>query len=82
MLPSPPGLESLKFVFLYDPFYLESETKSYILDWATPQTKKKVAKFLKDNADRNGSSIFQTFTYSKKKVSGPNAVILINASFF
>jgi hypothetical protein len=81
MLPSPPGIEGLKFVFLYDPFYLESGSKSYILDWATPQIKKQVAKFLMDN-DRNKRPIFQTFTHSKKKVSGPNAKLPINAIFF
>ncbi|KAF9453055.1 hypothetical protein P691DRAFT_119992 [Macrolepiota fuliginosa MF-IS2] len=66
--PRPPrGLGNAQLVFLYDPFYLETGTQTFILDWVTPQANKDIKDWLK-NSDRGGDSpILHTFTFSKKK---------------
>ncbi|KAJ3576189.1 hypothetical protein NP233_g588 [Leucocoprinus birnbaumii] len=66
--PSPPlGLPDVKTVFLHDPFYLESESGTYIFDWVTPTGNQRIVEWLRGSGQGDEASVFHTFTFSKKK---------------
>lgn len=63
----PPGLPNVRIVFLYDPFYLESENGTYIFDWVTPTGNQAIVNWLRHSDDGDRNPVFHTFTFSKKK---------------
>ena len=54
-------------IFLYDPFWLEREDGTYLIDWAEHEDVDKIKKYLKGK--ENPAAIFQLFSFPVHRVS-------------
>jgi hypothetical protein len=54
-------------IFLYDPFWLEREDGSYLIDWAEREDVDKIKKYLKGK--ENPAAVFQLFSFPVHRVS-------------
>ena len=56
-------------MFLYDPFWLEREDGTYLIDWAEREDVDKIKKYLKGK--ENPAAVFQLFSFPIHRVSPP-----------
>ena len=56
-------------MFLYDPFWLEREDGTYLIDWAEREDVDKIKKYLKGK--ENPAAVFQLFSFPVHSVSSP-----------
>ena len=54
-------------MFLYDPFWLEREDGTYLIDWAEREDVDKIKKYLKGK--ENPAAVFQLFSFPVHTVS-------------
>lgn len=54
-------------IFLYDPFWLEREDGTYLIDWAEREDVDKIKKYLKGK--ENPTAVFQLFSFPIHRVS-------------
>lgn len=54
-------------IFLYDPFWLEREDGTYLIDWAEREDVDKIKKYLKGK--ENPTATFQLFSFPIHRVS-------------
>ena len=54
-------------IFLYDPFWLEREDGTYLIDWAEREDADKIKKYLKGK--ENPAAVFQLFSFPIHRVS-------------
>lgn len=54
-------------IFLYDPFWLEREDGTYLIDWAERGDVDKIKKYLKGN--ENPAAVFQLFSFPIHRAS-------------
>lgn len=54
-------------IFLYDPFWLEREDGTYLVDWAEREDVDKIRKYLKGK--ENPAAVFQLFSFPVHRVS-------------
>jgi hypothetical protein len=54
-------------IFLYDPFWLEREDGTYLIDWAEQEDVDKIKKYLKGK--ENPAAVFQLFSFPVHRVS-------------
>jgi len=54
-------------IFLYDPFWLEREDGTYLIDWAEREEVDKIKKYLKGK--ENPAAVFQLFSFPVHRVS-------------
>ena len=54
-------------IFLYDPFWLEREDGTYLIDWAEREDVDKIKKYLKGK--ENPTATFQLFSFPVHRVS-------------
>lgn len=54
-------------IFLYDPFWLEREDGTYLIDWAEREDVDKIKKYLKGK--ENPAAVFQLFSFPIHRVS-------------
>ena len=54
-------------IFLYDPFWLEREDGTYLVDWAEREDVDKIKKYLKGK--ENPAAVFQLFSFPVHRVS-------------
>ena len=53
-------------IFLYDPFWLEREDGTYLIDWAEREDVDKIKKYLKGK--ENPAAVFQLFSFPVHRV--------------
>ena len=53
-------------IFLYDPFWLEREDGTYLIDWAEREDADKIKKYLKGK--ENPAAVFQLFSFPVHRV--------------
>jgi hypothetical protein len=53
-------------IFLYDPFWLEREDGTYLIDWAEHEDVDKIKKYLKGK--ENPAAVFQLFSFPVHRV--------------
>jgi len=59
-------------MFLYDPFWLEREDGTYLIDWAEREDVDKIKQYLKGK--ENPAAVFQLFSFPIHRVSPPRVV--------